>query len=862
MRYLSAKYCFVLIVFFFLFQGIDFGDERFPPVEKYNLSNGCTVILAEDNQFPLVTIQLWVRAGSCFEGKFMGAGITHLVEHMVFKGEETKAAIRLSRQLQELGGEIDAATSKEYTYFTLTIPASNLAEAMLLLYDIIVKPEFIPEELNKEKEVIIREMDLLTDDPYRFLADKFFNLAYQGHPYALPVIGRQDLFLALTRKEVQEYYQSQYVPDNFILIVSGDFETGEIKPLIEELWGSLPDKNPQCQYMPERPPVVGPLEEIIYKKISGAYMVTGFYGPDITSHDIFAMDILAEIAGGGKDSRLMKKLRDDLGLVSSIQAWSYTPSCTGIWGVSADLVDTDWEKVKDEINREIYGLQSRPISARELDRAKKRIKSKVYSGLETTSGRAQDFGINEVFTRNPEFNSSYIDGINKVTEEDLKRVAGKYFIRQGQATAVLLPEQSRPQPEVAGEQDINEKITSIKLDNGIRVLVKNDSRTPLVTIRLAALGGLLEEDIPGQSYLSSQAWIKENHNLVAEIESLGGDLAVYSGNNSFGCSVSVWKDDVNKGLQAVKELVQNLSVSGGSINRARKIQLVKIKQEQDSAYGYAFKIAKKVFFGKNPYSNSILGTPESVARIQEKDIADFLKKHLVSDNMVISVFGQIDPEQTVAEIRDIFGILIQRGYSPRGKFPPIEQKINRKKVARDTEQEIVILAYPGVSIYNEKRAAVQLLAQVFSGQAGRLFQYIREEEALSYSVGALNIMGRIPGSFMFYIATGPWHAAEASDYLFSEVSRVKENGIEAEELDRVKKYVITQLQKEWEDINGFSEEVTLDELYGLGHDYYRKYIREIARVTVADVKAAAQDCFRDDWHTLIIIGPEDKNPDS
>ena len=862
MRGRSAKYYFIIIFPLFLLQSVCFGDKGLPSVEKYNLSNGCTIILQEDNRSSLATIQLWVRAGSCFEGKFAGAGITHLVEHMVFKGEETSAAIRLSRQLQELGGEIDAATSKEYTYFTLTIPADNIRKAMLLMYDIITKPEFVPGELKKEKEVIIREMDLISDNPHKFLAEKYFALAYQGNPYGLSVIGRKDLFLPLTRKDVLEYYRSRYVPDNFILVLTGNFRTKEIKPLIEELWGVLSVKNPRCQCIPERPPVVGPLREVFYKKISGAYMITGFYGPDITSGDIYAMDVLAEIAGGGRDSRLAKRLRDNLGLVTGIEAWSYTPFCTGIWGVSADLIGVDWEKVKDEVNSEIYGFKGRLVGEDEISRAKKRIKSKVYSGMETTYGRAQDFGINELFTRNPEFSISYLEGISKVTGEDLKRVAKKYFTSQGQISVALLPEPPGQEADISERQDISEEIKSIKLGNGIRVLFKNDPRIPLVTIRLAVLGGLLEEDIPGQSYLSSQAWLRENHDLVAEIESLGGEITVYSGNNSFGCAILVWKDDVAGGLNAIKGLVKNLSVSPSSIDWARRIQIEKIAQEQDSAYGYAFKMAKKIFFGENPYSNSIFGTEESVARITETDVTRFLKKHLATDNMVISVFGQIDTERTLSEIRSILGVFPRKEYFPSEEYTLARQKVNRERITRETEQAITILAYPGVSIYSGKRATLQLLAQVFSGQAGRLFEHIREKAALSYSVGALDITGRIPGAVMFYMATDPLHTDEAIDCLFDEIIRIKQDGVSPEELERAKKYVMTQLQKQWESISGFSMEVTLDELYGLGYDYYLKYIEEIEGVTAEDIKAAAQDYLRDDWNTLLITGPEDKKPDN
>lgn len=851
MRYIFLK----CVIIFIVFSSADSPAYNYRlPVEKYKLPNGLTVILEEDNTSRLVTIQLWIRTGSCYEGKFLGAGITHLVEHMVFKGERARVSTRIAKELQKLGGELDASTSKEYTNFSITIDKENLEKTMEIVYSVIAKAGFMQEELDKEKQVIIREMDTIEDDPNRLLAEEFFKLSFQGHPYGEPVIGRKELFQRIDRKDLIEYYKSQYNPRNIVLVVVGDFSTASLKPLIEKFWGKIPDIFSEPNYIPYKPSAKGPTRGIFYKDVLSSYIIIGFYGPSIDSQDMYPMDVLAEIEGGGKESRLVKKLRDKLGIVSNINAWSYTPTCTGIWGVNADLIGSDWGLVLKNVLKEIYRLRLTPVTEEELSKAKKRILRKYLSGLETIDGRATELGSNEIYTRNPLFSTAYISGIRNVTAEDIRKVARRYFNTQNFTIAILTPHRREL---VQKPIKVIEEVTKIKLDNGMKILIKEDHRLPLVTIRLAALGGLLEEDIPGLSYFFSQLWLKENEDLVKDIESVGGSISTYSGNNSLGLGIEVFNEDISLALEVIRDLIQEFPITARKMELVRKIQLAEIKQEEDIPYGYAFKLAKNTFFDKHPYRNSILGTEGTIVKIKEDNIRNFFSKYITPNNIVISIFGDIDAKDIRVRVLDVLNV---RGPASHiGKEMRLQTpKVNKKIEHRKTEQAIIILAYPSTSIYSNDRYAIELLTQVFSGQAGRLYESIREKKGLSYSIGALNLIGREPGSFMFYIATNPRNKDNAVKFLFNEVSKIKKEGISDEELNRVKKYFITQVQENWESTSGLSLEVALDELYGLGWDYYKKYLEDIEKVTTGDIKTLANKYFRDDWYTLVVVGRVDE----
>lgn len=849
---------FFILPILLLYSSYSFASNYHLPVEKYKLPNGLTVILEEDYTSDLVAIQLWVRIGSSYEGRFLGSGVAHLVEHMVFKRGSAwgGGSMRIAKELQRLGGELDASTGKEYTEFSIIINKDNLQKAMELIYDIITKAEFSEKELEKEKQVVIHEMEAIEDDPYKFLVQEFFKASFQGHPYGEPVIGNRSLFNKINRSTILEYYKFQYIPRNMVLVIVGNFKTKEVRPLIDRLWGNIPDISSVQDYIPEKPLVKGPTRRIIQKGVSSSYIIVGFYGPPIGSQDIYPMDLLAEILGGGKESRLRKRLQDRLGFVSNIEAWSYTGQFTGIWAVNASLAMSDWGVVLKNILKEVYRTRLDPVSEEELTRAKKRITCNYLSSLETIEGRARDLGSNEIYTRNPLFTQSYIRGIMGVTSEDIRKVARRYFNSDALTITILAPIQSKRMPSAIKE--VGEGIERLKLENGMRILIKEDRRLPLVTIRLCARGGLLEESKPGLSYFVSQLWLKEKSDLVKNIELIGGSISTYSGNNSIGFSIRVFKEDVTIALEAVNKLIKDLTITGKRMQLVRDIQLAQIKQEEDTPYGFAFKKAKEIFFGSHPYRNSILGTNESVRSITEADVKDFFDRYITPSNIVISIFGDVDREYMRGRILHILGGKASNILPPeRGWTSYIVPKVEKKVIPRQTEQAIIILVYPSVNIYSRDRYAMELLAQVFSGQAGRLYESIRERQGLSYSIGALNIIGIEPGLFMFYIATTPDNVEKAQVLLFKEVKRLKEEGISREELERVKRYYLTQVQKEWESSDGLSLEVALDELYGLGWDYYKRYLDGIEGVTTEDIKHISKEYFKDDWYTLVVVGPVD-----
>jgi len=855
-----VKYIISLLFFIFLTVSspISIAGMYHPSAKNYKLPDGLTLILEEDHSVPLVNLQVWVHTGSVYEGRFTGSGISHLIEHMVFKGNRKTGAEKLAKELQGLGGELSGATSWEYTHYGITVPKKNIKKTIEVVWHIITQAEFQEKELAGEKQVIRHEMAGIEDDPHKFLFQRFFRMIFQGHPMGEPVIGEKPLFDRLTRADIMEYYHSRYIPQNITLVITGDFDVSSLKSAIENVWSKnwFSEKTVDVNFIPRRAVIQAPGRRIIPVPVSKPYLIIGFYGPSISSPDMYPMDVLAEIAAGSPNSPLVKKMRDKLRLVSSINAWSYTPNFTGVWAVDADVIVSDWKQVITHILKELYLFKKRPVTLKEITKAKKRIIHKYILSIETIEGKGEDLGTNQIYTGIPEFTERYINGIRNVSVSDIKRVAKKYFRSSLLNLCVLQPQTEQMLFKKTAPFGIPVPVTRLQLSNGMRILINQDHNLPLVSIRLTCLGGVLEEDKPGLSYFFTRLWQRVDSNMADRIENKGGDVSWYSGNNSFGISINVLKGQACPAIKMLRAFINKMPVTKKDMKSVKTLQQAKIIQENDKIYQYSFNLTKKMFFGDmHPYRNSVLGNKRAVAGISKSEVTSFRKKYLVPSNMVLTVSGDVNAAKLITDIKNKFGGLEGKKVLTKNVFSSIPVKNNRYTEYRDTKDVIITLAYPGVSIYSKDRFPLEILEQLFSGLAGRLFNSIRGQKALSYSQGAVNFMGREPGAFIFYTATSSSGVNESIEILKRQISDIKRNGISEDDLQRSKNYFVTRMEQQLETNSSLSLELSLDELYGLGWDYYIRHIRAIKMVTADSVKDAANKYFRDDWCTLSIIGP-------
>ncbi len=309
------------------------------------LDNGMTVILQENHRSPVVTIQAWVGAGSVTEGEFSGSGISHFVEHMLFKGTERRTVGQIGQEVKEAGGTTNAYTGNDKTVYHITFHGEHFDKALDIMADVLMNSTFEPEEVEKERAVIVKELGMNRDAPFRRLYRMAINTAYAVHPYKDPVIGYENLLRGLPRDDLVTYYERYYVPNNIIFIVVGDFKADEALPKIRDAFSGFERKSITPATVPQEPMQKGIRERVEEFDITVAQSMMGFHGPSLHSEDLYPMDVLAIALGGGDTSRLYKELREKRGIVYTISAWSATPRDPGMFWITGSFEPENYEAV-------------------------------------------------------------------------------------------------------------------------------------------------------------------------------------------------------------------------------------------------------------------------------------------------------------------------------------------------------------------------------------------------------------------------------------------------------------------------------------------------------------------------------------
>src|SRR5213595_69158 len=522
----------------------------FPPssAQKWVLPNGLTIIVQEDHSAPVASVQAWCATGSIDEDQHLGAGLSHILEHMLFKGTKTRSTNVIAQKIQDVGGYINAYTSFDQTVFWIDVPKDGVATALDVLADAMMNSTLPPKEYMKEQEVIRREFAMGLDDPDRVAGLLLFATAYQRHPYHFPVIGDIEIYNQLTQDQVMQYYKTRYVPNNLTFIVVGDVDAEKVRQQITEFFKAYPEKSLKPVFIPEEPPQLGRREVHEEFATELAHLSLAWHIPEVTNPDVPAIDLLSTILGDGRSSRLYRRVREEAGLAYRISAFSYTPGDPGLFGIDATLDPKKREAAEQLVLRMLDEVKQSGVTAEELMKAKKISLSHHLGALTTMRGQASDIGSNWLLTRNLNFSRDYLDAVQKVSADDIKRVAATYLTENNLTVISLNPKGSLaakaegPKVAAAGE------IQKFELSNGLRLLVREDPRLPLVAMGAVFRGGLLAESPQnnGVTHLMAKVLLKGTRTRTAEqianqIEAVGGSISSEAGNNSFSVSVDVMK---------------------------------------------------------------------------------------------------------------------------------------------------------------------------------------------------------------------------------------------------------------------------------------------------------------------------------
>lgn len=849
----------------------DAATITFPPstAQKWVLPDGLTLIVQEDHSAPVASVQAWCGTGSVDEDERLGAGLSHILEHMLFKGTKTQSSNAIAQKIQDVGGYINAYTSFDRTVFWIDVPKDGVTTALNVLSDAMMNSTLPPDEYQKEQEVIRREFAMGFDDPDRMVGQLLFATAYQRHPYRLPVIGQIEIYNQLTQEQVMQYYKSRYVPNNLTFIVVGDVDAQKIHQQVREFFKSYPEKSLKPVFIPQEPPQLGRREVHNPFATELSRLSMGWHVPEVTHPDVPSLDLLSIILGEGRSSRAYRRIRE-AGLAFQISAFCYTPGDPGVFGLEATVDPAKRSEVERSVLEIVDELKRNGVTADELTKAKKISLSHHLDSLATMRGEASDIGSNWLLTRNLNFSRDYLAAIQKVTVEDVRRAAENYLVDQNLSIVSLNPRNAITPTQTSVAEAAAPEIQKLELSNGLRVLVRQRTRLPLVSITAVFRGGLLAEtpSTNGITRLMAKSLLKGTKTRTAEqiadqIEAVGGSISSEAGNNSFSVSVHVTQPDLKLAVDLLSDILLNATLPEKAVAREKEIQIATIQQEEEQPTTVARNLLRAALFANHPYSLRSTGSVDSVQRLTQKDLIAFRDRYLVAKNGVISVFGNVNAaevkqllEQKLASLKPgELALIDARPAAPLSKTEAVEEK-------KEKTQGVIMVGYRGTDLFSKDRHALELIDEASSDLGSRFFVRIRENMGLAYYVGASQMQGLVPGLFAFYLGTDPQKIEPVKAALLDEIQKLASQGITEQELARAKKKLVGQQEIANQSDDVFGYQCALDELYGLGFNFYKSVQGDVEKITLDDIKRVAAKYFRDQPYILATVRPPKEPSDA
>jgi len=819
------------------------------PVSLTTLENGMHVVITEMPESELVSIYALVKAGSAQEGPYLGSGLTHYIEHLLFKGTARRGVGDIAHEIQQLGGTINASTGKDHTMFTITLPREHFERGLDIIADMLVHPAFDPKEMEKEKQVIVKEIRLHRDRPESYLSEIIFDTAFLIHPYRIPIVGFEEVFLRLTREDVLRYYHSVYVPNNIILSIAGGVAKIEVLPLVEKNFKEFKRQTEVIRNLPKEPVQIVPRRRVEEYPTDLTRMSLNFKSVPLSDPDLYALDVLAMILGRGQSSRLYKDLFRKRGLVESIYASNYTPIDRGLFDIRADINHNDIDKVADLLFEHIQDIQTKGVQAAELKKAQRQVISNYVRDYQRTSDYAYHTAMDQGFAGDYDFYRKYIQGIQGVTNEDIRKVAQKYLIPSRSNLVVLKPKQITEEAGKFQKAGLL-PLKIIVLENGLRILLKEDHAIPLISIVLAAKGGVHTEpaDKNGLSALMTQAWTQGTRRFSAsqiatETESRGAALGSYTSHDSIGLSMNLLAQDIEFGLDLFADVILHPTFDFQEIEKERGKILTAIIKRKDNVFTQTIMELQKNLFTNYYLGRTELGTEDSVNRVNRDDILDYYAQYVQPNNMVLSVFGDFDTASIEKQLRKKFERWGQDTQDPGLGHPEELGGIDTHAIDLQTEktQAIVMAGFRAVGRSHPDRYGIELLTSILgSSFEGRIFNKIREEFGQAYTLGGYFIPAQDQGMMVFYVATTNQYVERVKELLLGIFAEIREKGVTQAEMEDMRSYLKGRHQRGLETLTAVGSRMALDTLFGLGHDHYKKYNDEINKVSADQVLTLAQ----------------------
>ncbi len=831
------------------------------PAERYTLPNGTTVLLRRDTSSPVCSVQVWVKTGSIHEGAHLGAGLSHFLEHMLFKGTERRAGREISATVQAHGGYINAYTTFDRTVYYIDVPAEHTAVAIDLLADATLRSVLPAGEVEKEKEVILREIDMGLDDPDQRLGQALFEAAYRTHPYRQPIIGHRDVFAANSRDDLFSYYRERYAPNNLVVVIVGDFDPPATRAAVAEHFGRTPRRRLAPVLVPDELPQLARRDAHLFEDVQVSRCGLGWQAPGLAHPDSPALEMLAMVLGHGDSSLLWQAVREKARLVHTIDAMAWNPGTSGLFYVSYLADPGKRAAAEAAVLREVARVAAKGVSASALARAVRQAVTAEINMRKTMAGQAARLGAAEVVVGDLDYTRRYFERLFALTPADLKRVLRTWLVPERLTVVSSNPAAAATvggaaASRAAASLDFEE----IKLPNGARLLLQPNTQLPNLHFRLAFAGGALHEppDRRGANALLATLLTKDTGKRSAEevaraIESAGGTFSDFSGTNSFGLYAEVLPGDAVLALDLLGEAVLRPAFKPARLEIEREAALAALQESLDDVVTVGRKKLREKFFGAHPFSVESSGDEAGLKAVSAGDLRALHRRLLTAGNTVLAVAGDFDPQRLVPGLKALLAKL-PSGTAPQPKTA-LQVSAGEFTETQPRQQAVVFQAFPGPGLKAADYYVSEVADELFSGMSSNLFERVREQKSLAYFVRSSRVIGLETAMFCFFAGTNSDRYPEVLEEFGAEIKRVQDGGVTPEELRRCQTRLKAAKRMAMQTNGARAMQAGLNAVYGLPVNDWRNHDAHIEAVTLPALQSFACKYFQPKQRVQLVVRP-------
>lgn len=839
--------------------------------QLFKLNNGQTVIIQEVKNNPIVTIDTWIKTGSIDEDD-SNNGVAHFLEHLFFKGTKNHAPGEFDKILETKGAITNAATSKDFTHYYITIPSKDFDLAMELHADMLQNPMIPRNEMEKERRVVLEEIGKDMNSPEKILMENLDAMMYTSHPYKRRVIGKKDIIETITREKVLEFYNAHYSPSNMVTLVIGDVDTNHALDKISQSFNCDAKKSEKNIYPKEAQLTEQKRKTEYSADTQSGYMLIGFRAVPISNKESYALDVLATILGEGRSSVLNQSLKEKKRVAFSVSAGNMTYKDDGIFYIKANFEPEKIKSVETAIFEEIAKIQKDGVTDEQINLAKNIIERDTYYSRESVSNISNEIGYTTILTGDIKFYENYLANIKSVTKEEVKKAAEKYLGTNRSAISIVLPENAKNIPvsifrkktESSAELiSQNSQTQEYKLSNGSTLLYTPNTSNDIIAISIFARGGKLVENISGVANIAALGMMKGTKNyspieLSQFLEDNGIKISPAVSADTFSISILTTKEEYDKTLAILDEIINNANFDEIELGKIKADKLSQIKSNKDNAIQRALEKYRELIFPNSNYSISSNILEKNIPNITREDVINYYNNIFEPQNLVISINGNVEKEKTINELNNIFNNENSNNKFEYGRYnskvPSISAPTTIVQNMPSTETAWIILGWQTAGTDNKKDfATLQVIDSLLgSGMSSRLFKDLREKQGLAYQLGSGYSAHALRGSFMLYIGTKTSTLEQAKEGLFAEIKRLKTEYVGDKELKDAKEklignYIIgleTNLDKA-STLGGY-------EALGVGYEFDTQYQELINSVKDTDILEVANKYFNDNYVLSIV----------